>query len=119
MVVSTSIFTTFNSSDNQQILIFTAIISLFAAILASLQTFLDYSALAAKHYAAAIKYGRLRRLTEEILVSKKEFNLICDNMSKVREEWNKVEEESPIIPQRFHDMAYETVKPNHEIKIKE
>src|SRR5687767_11287803 len=59
--ISTSIFSGLSSSKNESLLVLTGVISVIAAILAGLQTFLNYPEQGGKHQTTGLRYGRLRR----------------------------------------------------------
>ena len=110
IVTGTIIFSTLGSSENDQILLVVGFISLIAAIMSGLQTFLNYEELSVRHQASGIKYGYLRRHVDEILCFSHDPEQLQKIMQEIREEWNRIEEESPTIPQRFHDKALKFVK---------
>src|SRR5436190_1807437 len=66
--VGTTVFSSIASSPQLWVKILTGIMSMAAAVLAALQTFLKYSERAAQHKAAAQNYGMLRREYEEMQV---------------------------------------------------
>lgn len=110
VAVGTGIFSTLSSSNSQQTLIIVGIISMIAAILAGLQTFLDYPALASRHQIARVKYGQLRRKMERMLSLAGEEAFTDLMMKEIEDDWAHTEEESPEIPQRFHDAAFASIK---------
>lgn len=107
-IVGTSIFATLASAQQRVwISVLIALLSIGAAVLASLQTFLRYSELSQKHKAAAVEYGTLRRRIEALLprsdkLTDPESN---ESMEFIRSRWDTVEQESPSIPQRIYDLA--------------
>jgi hypothetical protein len=111
VVIGTSIFATLGSSDNQLVLIAVGVISMVAATLSGMHTFLNYSELGEKHYAAGVKYGKLRRKVEELLAFVKAPTELEIKMAEINDEWGKIEDESPTVPQRFNDKACSIVKP--------
>jgi hypothetical protein len=112
VVIGTTIFSTLGSSQNQGILLFVGVISMITAVLSGLQTFLNYPELAEKHRAASVKYAQLRRRVEEVIAFTRTPEELENMIGAIRNDWNKVEEESPEIPQRLHDMALKFVKPD-------
>ncbi len=114
-ISGTTAFTTLASEVDQPVVkIMTGIMSITAAVLAALQTFLRYSELAEKHKAAAQNYGMLRRELEEVLVQ-------CNStsphsappqgfMRDFRMRWDSADKEAPNLPQRIYNQAEEHVK---------
>lgn len=67
--VGTSVFASLGKLVDATVQISIGLISVLAATLASLQTFLRFSERAEKHRVAASKYGALRREIEELLAT--------------------------------------------------
>ncbi len=111
ILISTSIYATLSSSKSTQIFMFIGAVSALAAVLSGLQTFLNYPELVQKHKAAGVKFGRLRRRVEEILSCKQEPDQLESALTEIRVAWDQLIEESPDVPQRFHDKALSNVKP--------
>jgi len=111
ILIGTSIYGALSSSSSPQILIFVGAISVLAAVLSGLQTFLSYPELAQKHQTAGVKFGRLRRRMEEVLSFKLEPDQLENVLTEIRVAWDQLVEESPDVPQRFHDQALSIVKP--------
>jgi uncharacterized protein YhaN len=111
-VVSASAFSSLKSADNQIVLVAVGIISLIATLLASVQAFLNYPELAAKHQTAGLAYGQLRRRLEETVVSIKDSDELKKEMDEIRKEIDKMEAKSPILTQRFQDEGLKIVKPD-------
>jgi Petal formation-expressed len=104
-ITGTSIFAT-TAATPEWVSIATGIMSLTAAVLAALQTFLRYSELAEKHRAAAQSYGNLRRETEEVLAgltSDPPVPLPPDYLKSLRERWTAVDNAAPDLPQNVYD----------------
>jgi fatty acid desaturase len=66
-IAGTAAFATLESAPALWIKILVGLLSVLAAVLASLQTFLGYSELAERHKAASQRCGALRREIEEVL----------------------------------------------------
>ena len=104
-IVGTSIFATLASGQQPiWVRVLIALLSIGAAVLASLQTFLRYSELSQKHKAAAVQYGTLRREIEDLLTLSEEL-IDRESVKSIRSRWDTVEQESPSIPQRIYDLA--------------
>lgn len=67
-VVGTSVFASLETDPSPYLQIGVGIISISAAVLASLQTFLGYSDRAGRHSNAATRYGALQKRLEQALV---------------------------------------------------
>lgn len=103
-IVGTAVFGSMATSPSTWAKIIVGLLSLVAASLASLQTFLRYSETSEKHKAAAVKYGSLRREVEELLVTgKKEEVLSPSFLKSLRTRWDDVDQVSPAVPQRLLD----------------
>lgn len=104
-IVGTSIFATLASPQQPiWIRVIVALLSITAAVLASLQTFLRSSELSHEHKATAVKYGILRREVEKLL-SLSEESIDRESLDSISASWRPIEEESPSIPQRIFDLA--------------
>lgn len=98
--VGTSVFANIGekvSNDNLKILL--GLVSVLAATLSGIQTFLRFSERAEKHRVAAAKYGALRRQIEEILCSTDA--VTRDIIAALRQEIDRLAEETPHIPERI------------------
>jgi hypothetical protein len=101
-LVGTTVFASLSKSIDVRIKILVGLLSVAAAVLAALQTFLKYGELSKKHQEAGGKFADLRHRLE-VLSSippsspdeqKKELTMIEDR-------WAKVRDESPTIPTRI------------------
>lgn len=111
-VAGTTVFTT-TATTPEWVSIATGIMSLTAAVLAALQTFLRYSELAEKHRAAAQSYGTLRREVEEVLAgltSDPPVPLPADFLRSLRERWTAVDNAAPDLPQNVYDTVEKQLK---------
>lgn len=104
-VVGTTLFATLEASDKQAILIVAGILSALAAVLSALQTFLNYGELASRHAEAGKRFGRLRKRIEELLATAESDARLDAEMPAIRTEWDQLQEQSPTVPQSFHDRA--------------
>ena len=97
--VGTSIFATLQKDQaDTRLRILIGIISVLAAVLASLQTFLRLSERAEKHRAAAVRYGALRRELEAAIAKGGPYE---DKLvAGVREKLDSISSDSPEIPAR-------------------
>lgn len=105
-VVGSTVFATMGKSPDPMVVIATGLFSLLAAVLAALQTFLNYSTLAEKHKIAATSYGMLRREIEQFIDDPDASPVILREFSEgFRARWAQVDQESPTIPQSIHEKA--------------
>lgn len=90
-------------STAQSVKIAVGLISIIAAVLSALQTFLSYGELAQKHKVAGVKYGALRREIEEALTSDLETQLTSVDLKSIRTRWDAIDQEVPPLPQRIYN----------------
>jgi hypothetical protein len=107
------VFATLDSSPALWERILVGFLSVTAAVLASLQTFLRYSELAEKHKTAAVKYGAIRREVEEALATNEPENRQSREFFRsIRGRWDALDEESPIVPASIYDPVAKEFKAN-------
>lgn len=97
--VGTSVFANIGKEVEPRVQILVGLVSVIAATLASLQTFLKYSERAEKHRVAASKYGALRRELEEILAVAEE--ITRETITPLRQRIDKLAEEAPHVPDKI------------------
>jgi hypothetical protein len=96
----TAVFATLKERPDAAIQITVGLVSIPAAILASLQTFLDYSGRAAKHRVAAAKYGSVQREIEEIsLFRPGETRILQTEVAAIRRRMDELAESRIDCPQ--------------------
>src|SRR6476619_670260 len=107
--VGTSIFATLQKDQADiRLRIAVGIISVLAAVLASLQTFLRLSERAEKHRAAAVRYGALRRELETAIAKGGPYD---DKLVHgLREKMDSISSESPEIPTRVWNQIEKQLK---------
>ena len=97
--VGTSIFATLQKDQADiRLRIAVGIISVLAAVLSSLQTFLRLSERADRHRAAAVRYGALRRELETAIAKGGPYE--DELVAGVREKLDSISSDSPEIPAR-------------------
>lgn len=98
----TALFASLESSGGQwQIL--AGSLALTAAVLAAVQTFLNYSEQAAEHRAAAPRWGVLRRKAQLLLVSPPEsVEDLKSDLTNINNEWTEIEESVPGVPPKIY-----------------
>lgn len=103
-VIGTAVFSSMASGGSSILLQAVAgVLSVFAAIFSSLQTFLNYGELAERHRNVSVKYGNLRREIEELLCFMDAKSDLEAVMKDIRVRWDAVDLEAPSIPQKIHD----------------
>lgn len=109
-LVGTTVFATLGSSTLLFIQIGVGLLSVTAAVLASLQTFLGYGERSERHKLAAFKYGVLRRNIELFIATAPPDDAkLCSFAEDFKTKWDMADNESPAIPQRFYDSAAKQV----------
>ncbi len=103
-VVGTSIFASLNSSNSRAILVIVGLVSIAAAVLSGAYTFLNYGERSQKHETAGDKYGSIRRRIDESLAVMDPAQLKTE-INDLRQLIDKLDEESPVVPQNFIDEA--------------
>lgn len=79
-----------------------SVLSVVAAILAGLQTFLKFAESADKHHSAGVKYGELRREIQELIAFRlDDVDKVKDSIEIIRRKWDLLEPEAPTLPDRF------------------
>jgi hypothetical protein len=91
-LVGTSVFATFNETPSQRAKLFVGTVSILAAVLAAIQTFLSYGQLTERHRTAANRYASSRRSIELALARHD-----ASAVDQIRVEMDKVGAASPQI----------------------
>ena len=105
-IVGTSVFSTLGKSPEQLLKLLVGILSVAAAVFASLQTFMDYPARAERHRSAAAKYKGLIHETEQALC--REPNRQSPDAAQIaglRDRFADLEESMPVVPQRIYNQV--------------
>ncbi len=112
-IIGTSVFATLESEVDTIWRIATGLLSILAAALSSLQTFLAFGDRAAKHRAAAAEYGIIKREIEQSLISLKvNANIGVDELlSPVRDKIDRLAREAPLPPKKIHERAETNMPP--------
>lgn len=109
--IGTTVIGSLEHSDDSYIRLLVGFMGIAAAVLASLQTFLNFSGRAEQHKAAAVKYGTLRREIEECLVScSPDCPCPSDFCTNIRKRWDSVDMQSPTIPEKIFSKTEKTIK---------
>ena len=106
-IVGTTVFASLGQQPHVAVSIVVGLLSVGAAILSSLQTFLSCSASAERHKIASVKYGMLRRELEQFINDPDESNIILKEfMENFRIRWDQLDHESPPINETIYNRAY-------------
>jgi hypothetical protein len=104
-LVGTSVFATFNETPSQLAKIIVGTVSILAAVLAAIQTFLNYGQLTERHRTAAARYASSRR-TIEVALTKHDTAAV----DRIRKEMDKVGAESPQIGDKLWQESFEVAE---------
>ena len=107
--VGTSVFASLNISNmSTWIQIAIGITSILAAVLASLQTFLNFTAEAEKHRSAANRFAKIKHDIEVALVeyANSSNEVIAEFIKRVQTEWDATNDNSPIPDQDIFKKTY-------------
>jgi len=111
-IVGTSIFASMEADVNNEYRVLLALISVIAAVLASLQTFLNYSDRASRHRSASAEYGAIKRHIQELLTKTE---VTSQEISSIRDKMNMLAKDAPEIPGKFLQRATEAVPEVHQL----
>jgi hypothetical protein len=99
-LVGTSAFATFNDTTSNRAKVLVGTVSILAAVLAGIQTFLGYSQVAERHRIAATRYATLRRRIE-VALTRHDASFI----DSIRSEMDKIGGASPQIGTKVWDAS--------------
>jgi hypothetical protein len=97
--VGTSVFATLQEQAAIEFRIAVGCVSVLAAVLSSLQTFLRYAERAEKHRGVAVRYGALRREIEMLQANGAPYD--AKKIDAIREKIDAISTEAPEVPQRI------------------
>lgn len=101
-VVGTSVFAALSSKEVTPLWV--GLLSILAAVLAALQTFMDFGGRSDKHRNAAVKYKSSIRLLEEMLVELAQGKEISkDDIDATRTMIDGLEESAPVVMPKIYD----------------
>ena len=108
-VAGTTVFASLAISPTVWAKILVGLLSLAAAVLASLQTFLKYDEKAQVHKEAGQRFGILRREVEAAFAcyGDSDAQLSPEFFTSIGQRWDECSKEFPPLPQKIHDKAYE------------
>jgi hypothetical protein len=123
-VVGTTIFASMSNAASENVKVAAGCLSIAAAILSSLLTFLNYGDRAKEHKIAAAKYSSLRRDFELLIISvtygnDTAANVQIEKLSVVMDKFSEAAKEVPNVPESFWKAANKEVPvpPAHESPI--
>ena len=101
-LVGTTVFATLSNAADVKVQIAVGFLSVGAAVLTGLQTFLKYSELSEKHRLAGAKFANLKHRIELLMAipPSTEAELEAALIS-IEETWSKLREETPTLPTRI------------------
>lgn len=103
-IVGTSAFAALQESPDRSIQIAIGILALIAAILVSLQSFLDLGARAERHRIAGVKYKAAIRHMEQLGIGTLSgLALDAPVVTELRKNLDALEEEMPVVPPSVYD----------------
>ncbi len=103
-VAGTTVFATLQTSTELWVKVGVGLFTMAAAVLSALQTFFKHAELSQLHKHAAAEYGFLRREFEAAVYSCKGVGTLpADFLKSFAERWDKLDEDSPAIPQSIFD----------------
>ena len=101
-VVGTAVFAALSSKDVTPLWV--GLLSILAAVLAALQTFMDFGGRSDKHRNAAVKYKSSIRLLEESRVQLNQgTELTKDEIGAIRTMLDGLEETAPVVMPKIYD----------------
>ena len=105
-IVATGIFAALGHEVELFIQIIVGLVSVLAAVLAALQTFLKLDELAAKHRSVAAEYGSVkRRLDQEIAKLEAGEEVSQQTVNNIRERMDTLSREGPVVPRDVWEKA--------------
>lgn len=101
--VGTAVFSSLAAEKHHVVItVLVGMLSVAAAVLASLQTFLKYSELAERHKLAAARFADLKHRIELIAVFQPpDPEVLKSQLAEVEQRWETAREESPTIPAKI------------------
>ena len=101
MLVASYVFFTTAGEPAFWVKMLMGLLALSLAILASLQTFLKYAEQAANHRNASARYQALFNAIDQLLViPPKDENALSEWCDKLRERWDELNLEAPVVPRK-------------------
>lgn len=98
--VGTAVFATLSQQVNLYMQIFVGFLSVLAAVLSALNTFLRYEEISNRHAVAASKYSSIYRQLEYCIASNFE-NATDEEIQSIRNRFDDLASDSPNVPEKF------------------
>ena len=114
-VVGTSVFSALSTQEAPALWV--AILSVLAAVLTALQTFLNFPALADRHRGAAVKYKAVIREIEQHTTDMNTQEKLAEELiSAIRVKLDTLEDEAPVVTSKIYDKIEEQYKGAHYVQ---
>jgi hypothetical protein len=103
-IVGTSTFAALQNSPDRTLQVVVGVLAILAAILVSLQAFLDLGARAERHRMAGVRYKAVIRQLEQLGIGTiKDWRLDAPALTELRQRLDALEEEMPVVPPAIYD----------------
>jgi hypothetical protein len=103
-IVGTTTFAALQESPNRTVQLVVGVLAILAAMLTSVQAFLDLGARAERHRMAAVRYKAvIRQLEQSGIGTIKNVALDAPALSELRQRLDALEEEMPVVPPSIYD----------------
>lgn len=103
-IVGTGTFAALQKSPDRAVQIIIGVLAIVAAILASVQAFLDLGARAERHRIAGVKYKAVIRRLEQLGIGAiSGLGLDAPVLTELRQSLDALEEEMPVVPPSIYD----------------
>jgi len=104
-IVGTGVFAALQDSPSRSVQIMVGVLAVIAAILTSVQAFLDLGARAERHRMAGVKYKAIIRRLEQLGIGTiSELGLEAPVVTELRKNLDTLEEEMPVVPPPIYDV---------------
>jgi hypothetical protein len=104
-VAGTSMFMALQQSPSRALQLTVGILAIAAAILVSLQTFLDLGARAERHRTAGVRYKAVIRKIEQLGIGTIKSGLNDPVFTAIRQRLDALEEDMPVVPPRIYEQV--------------
>lgn len=99
-IVGTGVFSTLGENSNVALQIVVGLLSIIAAIVSAVHTFLKYSERAERHREAGVRYAALQKEIDIMLAFPRDDDSLAAWIDDFRKRWDAVAIEAPTIPER-------------------
>lgn len=108
-LVGTAVFSSLEKSADAKLQIIVGLLSVLAAVLTGLQTFLRYGELGDKHRLAGARFANLKHRIE-MLMTQPDGPEVASQLVGIEEAWAKLREESPSLSSKIWKRVERDVK---------